>query len=307
MSFGKLAYLIYYQPYNWLKKVGKKGIAGYVTVERHRRAMERHSAELRGTLRKNSPCFEVYLLTGAKYWYQTAFCLYSLQKHLTGVQINAVFIDDGSFTPALIRQASEQFPGSTVRTEQETNDHLVNFLPVSKYPLLNKKRQLYPHIRKLTDVHAGRSGWKMVLDSDMLFFRPPVALESWLKRPLSPFFLRDPCYSYHYTMELMAKLAGSPVEPNLNVGVVGLASETIDWDQLEHWIGSLEVSEGSSYYLEQALCAMIAAGCTLQVAAPDEYIVLPDEKQIRHTVGVLHHYVADSKDGYFKLAWRNLL
>ena len=39
---------------------------------------------------------EVHFLTGKRFWYQTAFCLHTLQVH-SGRVFRAVFHDDGSF------------------------------------------------------------------------------------------------------------------------------------------------------------------------------------------------------------------
>jgi len=45
------------------------------------------------------------------------------------------------------------------------------YLPRESYPHLRARRDIYPNLKKLIDVHIGQIGWKLVLDSDMLFFR----------------------------------------------------------------------------------------------------------------------------------------
>lgn len=252
------------------------------------------------------PAYSVYFLTGEKYWYQTAFCLYSLQKVCNHMQINGIFIDDGSIAPTLKAQIVKQFPNSRIISADETEALLDIYLPWSKYPVIRAKRLIYPHIKKLTDIHTGSSNWKLVLDSDMLFFKKPNELLIWLKQPLKPLLLHDPICSYHYSLNLMKQITGFKIVPNLNVGAIGLKSENIDWDKLENWIALLEKNEGTSYLLEQALSAMLIAGEEITVADSTNYIVLPDKEEAQNPTAVLHHYVAGAKEWYYKISWRKI-
>ncbi|MBL4674828.1 MAG: hypothetical protein JKY70_01260 [Mucilaginibacter sp.] len=146
----------------------------------------------------------------------------------------------------------------------------------------------------------------MVLDSDMLFFKYPDELITWLQNPKHAFALKDPLDSYHYSMGLMEKLTKQPVTKYINVGAIGLNSPDIDWDAVERWIIELETTEGSSYLLEQALSAMIISGNKLQTPNPENYLVMPDKEQVIVQQGILHHYVDRSKQWYYKIAWRTV-
>lgn len=284
--------------------VRRYGFRQYLSMERGRMAMERSARRIREIERGGGQVYTVYFLTGKKYWPQTALCLYSLQRVSGAAQVNAVFIDDGTLSSALVRQISRQFPHSRIKTAKEINANLERCLPEQRYPLIRKKRLSYPHLRKLTDVHGGGTGWKLTLDSDMLFFKYPGAMMDWLSQPGPPFFLKDPFYAYHYTPGLMEALAGQPVVQGLNAGMVGLSSGAIDWDKLERWIAALEEKEGPSYLLEQALSAMLAAGQSITVAPAREYLVMPGEQEASEPEAALHHYVAGSKLWYYKKSWR---
>jgi len=170
---------------------------------------------------------------------------------------------------------------------------------------LRERWAAYPNIRKLTDVHVGSRGWKLVLDSDMLFFRRPEFLLAWLAAPTRPLHLVDVQESYGYSRALMRSLAGRPIPPLVNVGITGLASGSLDWERLERWCRELIAAEGTSYYLEQALIAMLVAGQLCAVAPAADYIVLPTETECRNPRAVLHHYVADSKRWYFRETWKH--
>lgn len=306
MSFiGNLGYALYYKPRGWLKKIIRNGLFNSVSIEKGRKAMVKASA----ALKINEPASnaaEVYFLTGKKFWPLTAFCMYSLSKQ-SGNKLRSIFIDDGSLDDVLIQTMRLQFPGCIIKTSAQIEADIKTYLPVSKYPVINKKRAIYPHIKKLTDVHAGSKGWKLVLDSDMLFFKYPAKMLKWLESPEQPFFLYDPIYSYHYSLKLMEQFAGNTIIPNLNVGAIGLKSESIDWDKLETWIAQLEEKEGTNYLLEQALSAMLVAGDEPIIADKKDYIVMPERNEVEHPSATLHHYVAGSKEWYYKKAWQQVI
>ncbi|QXV67507.1 glycosyl transferase [Mucilaginibacter sp. 21P] len=307
MSPGTLLYNLYYRPLGFLRKLFEVGIFNYVDIRRSQSKMIAGSLTINEIVNGlDKATYEVYFLTGKRYWYQTAFCLYSLQKVCTTIRITAKFIDDGSINEKLKKQIIKQFPSSIVITAADTEALLDAGLPWQSYPRIRAKRETYPHLKKLTDVHIHSGDWKLVLDSDMLFFKYPKELLDWINNPSKPFFLKDPITSYHYSFNLMEELTGKRITPNLNVGVIGLNSKKINWDALENWIAELEKKEGTSYLLEQALSAMIVAGEDIIIADPSVYMVMPCEQEVRQLTSALHHYVAQSKEWYYKLAWKSI-
>jgi hypothetical protein len=112
--------------------------------------------------------------------------------------------------------------------------------------------------------------------------------------------------AYGYSPGLLTSLAGQPLPTRLNVGICGLHSEDIDWDRLERWSRELEAAEGTSYYQEQALVALMLAGHDAQCLPSRDYLLLPDEAECRRPTAALHHYVDLSKRGYFRHAWRHV-
>ena len=250
--------------------------------------------------------FEVHFLTGAKYWYQTLFCAWSMQLHANAV-IKPVLYDDGTLSDELVTQFRDVMPSTALVPYAEITERLEDALPASKYPELRARRLTYPHLRKLTDVHAGRSGWSLVLDSDMLFFREPRFVLDWLKEPTRRCHMLDVEESYGYPIELMNRLAGKPVLRMVNVGMCGFKSETIDWDRLEYWCRSLVAAGKMQYLLEQALTAMLLSQSECSAAPKADYRVKPDLAEGRTPTAVLHHYVAESKRSYFQFGWRHVL
>ena len=306
LGLGRAVYRLWHAPLGALKTSFAAG--GPVEQWRDRRAhaeMTAAAAQLPPQTLPPPPGWpEVHFLTGARFWDQTALCLYTLQAH-AGHTLHSVVHDDGTLTPPVVRNLRRIFPQMAVCLRSEDEVRASAALPAGRFPTLQAERHRpYPNMLKLTDVHAGSHGWKLVLDSDMLFFRRPDFLLDWLRAPDRPLHLVDVKDSYGYSRPLLESLAGAPLPSRLNVGFCGLRSDAFDWEKLEFWSRRLVEMEGSSYYLEQALGAMLCAGGRCAVAPVEDYQVLPLEAECRAPRAVLHHYVAGSKRGYFRYAWR---
>ena len=307
LHLGRLVYLLWHKPRSELSRSRREGGPLHQFKNwRGQAAMARAAAELPPRPAPPAGAPEVCFLTGKKFWYQTAFCCWSLSAR-AGREYAPVFIDDGSFDDALRDECRRIFPAARVLGAKECEAALDVHLPAENFPALRNQRRTYLHLRKLTDAHAGHRGWRLVLDSDMLFFRRPDALLAWLDAPDRPIHMLDVQDAYGYPHTTLAALAGRPIPEKLNVGICGLRSDAIDWERLEFWCQQLLARHGSSYYLEQALVALlVAAESRLQLSA-DDYRLLPDEAECRAPTAVLHHYVAESKRGYFRHAWRHVL
>jgi hypothetical protein len=250
--------------------------------------------------------YRVSFLSGDRFWYQTLFCIYSLQIH-SPVRIAPTIYDDGSFSDGKMAAISRVAPWTRFVARSEIDDRLDQQLPVARFPTLRARRIDYVHLRKLTDVHLGRRGWTTVLDSDMLFFRRPTALLNWFAAPDRPCHLIDCEPSYGYSPELLEELAGQPIPELVNVGVCSLRSETIDWDRLEYWCRATLEREGPAYVQEQALTALLLAGQDSLRLPSEDYQVRPRVAEGRAPTAALHHYVAQSKRSYFQDGWRRVL
>ncbi len=306
LGFGRLGYLLWHAPIGAVRRSNAAGGPLQQLIDvRGRRAMERAAARLPTAADTPAATLpELHFLTGKKFWFQSAFCLHSLQLH-AGMTFRAVFHDDGSLNRDQQERLKNFFPFSEIRLRVENDERLAEFLPATKFPVLQDRRHRYPNILKLTDVHAGRDGWRLVLDSDMLFFRRPEYVLSWLAAPDRPLHLVDVANSYGYSRPLMESLAGAEIPSQVNVGLTGLRSDRIDWEQLEFWCRRLIEAEGTQYYLEQALIAMLVAGQPSAIAPGQDYVIAPSRAECLHPTAVLHHYVAESRRWYFRETWRN--
>ncbi|WP_017654678.1 hypothetical protein [Fortiea contorta] len=304
-QFGKIAYHAYFRPKSFLKECERRGISNMAWDAYTRKQMEKQAYNL-PTTSSSERILDIYFLTGKKFWDQTCFCAYSFAQH-SPFSIRPIIYDDGSLNIHHCQAIKRIFPHAKILLKPELDACIETNLPESKFPYLRERRQNYPNIRKLTDVHVGSRGWKLVLDSDMLFFQTPNFLIDWLNYPQQPCHMVDVETAYGYSEQLMTELAGAAISERLNVGICGLKSEDIDWEQLEYWCKTLIEREQTHYYQEQALIAMLMAGKPCAVAPAKDYIVMPSKEEVIHPKAVLHHYVANSKPWYFRYGWKHIL
>ncbi len=273
-------------------------------TERQRQAMEAAAAGLPPlpAPAADTP-LRLHLLTGRRFWYQTAFCLHSFVR-AAGEPVRAEIYDDGSLEDEVARRLLRLGPAIRIHARNDILDRLDRCLPAGRFPVLRERWSHYPNIRKLTDVHAGGEGWKLAIDSDLLFFRRPDLLLRWLRAPDQPLHAVDCAESYGYSRPLLERLAGASLPPLVNVGLCGLRSDALDWLELEAWCAELIAREKTNYYLEQALVAMLAARQSCLVAPASDYITRPGRGDVLKPTAVMHHYVASSKRWYFRHGWR---
>jgi hypothetical protein len=313
MTLGRLVYLAYHRPVGCVKRSIREGgpIEQWKT-ERGRREMEAAAWRLpsiaprdlgtTGPLDGGKPV-EVQVLTGRKFWYQTAFCLHSFAL-ASGREVRAVIHDDGSLDPQQAETLLRFFPGSRVETRDMIIARLDELLPAARFPTLRARRLELPLIKKITDIHLGRTGWRVFFDADLLFFRRPDLFLEWWDDPRVPLTSVDAAYAYGYSMALLNEVAGKPVYDFINTGLLGLKSDAIDWEKMEHWCRTLIERAGTDYYQEQALVALQVAGSDRVVLPREDYLVYPRGEEAARCRAVMHHYVDLSKTSYFRDNWR---
>lgn len=288
---------------NWKKIQRFGGYVKYCKMVLAKKQMEKASKSLSPILSYNDG-YPIYFLTGKNFLYQTLFCSASLIK-FSSEKFQFILVDDGSFNEELILRINRQMPGAEIITKEIINQNLNKILPEENFPYLNFKRKIYPHIKKLTDIHTiANNKYKLVLDSDMLFWSEPTEVINWLKKPDGALHMIDCDEAYGYSAELMQILCNYQIPKLVNVGAFGLQSNSIDWKNLEYWSKTLEEKEGASYFLEQALSAMIIANQNRVALNKKTYIVNPKNGEEEYKV--LGHYVDISKQQYILNAWKKV-
>jgi hypothetical protein len=302
---GRVVYHTWHAPRGAIARLGKEGVVNLALARLGRKAMEGAAWNFSPLPSPAANAPEIYFLTGRRFAYQTVFCAVSLCRQAERA-FRFVAVDDGTLTDGDVGLLRRVLPGSRIVGRAEIEDTLDRWLPANRYPELRRRRLVYPHLRKITDIHAGSNGWKLVLDSDMLFHGKPDFILGWLEAPDRPCHMLDVVDAYGYSARLLRELALSDLPPRLNVGICGLNSGGMDWEKLEYWCAQLVAREGTHYLMEQAIVALLTAGDSRAVAPADSYIVQPSRAETEHPTAVLHHYTARSKAWYFRFAWRHL-
>jgi hypothetical protein len=308
LGLGRALYRLYHVPAGILRDSVKAGGPWQARrTERGRIEMEAAARVLpQPGAHGDARPIPVHVLTGRRFWYQTAFCLHTLSAHARR-PVHPVIHNDGSLSQEEAGCLTRLFPAARVVPLAESAARLEAFLPRDRFPALRERWDHYPNIRKLIDPHLGSHGWNLVIDSDMLFFREPAFLVGWSDSPRAPLYSVDVQNSYGYSRRLLDRLAGSPIPELVNVGLCGLDSSALDWQRIEGWCRTLFEREGTSYYLDQALVAMLLAGRACAVAPAEEYVTLPRPPEALECRAAMHHYVAESKRWYFQHNWRRAI
>jgi len=304
---GRILYLLWHKPRAEFRQcLADGGPLEQWKTARGRAAMEQAAWSLPPPPARGGAPLAPYLLTGRRFWYQTAFCLWTFAQQ-SRRDLAPVIIDDGSLSPEQAAALRRIFPAATIRSNAENTARLDTHLPRDRFPALRHRIDEYPLLRKLTDPHVGSTGWKLFIDSDLLFFHRPELLINWLDAPARPLRSTDIQNAYGYPLTLLAELAGQPVPELVNTGLIGLRSEEIDWERQEFWCRTLIERQGTHYYQEQALVALLLAGRPHVTAPIADYVTLPRPPEAHDCRAVMHHYVADSKRWYFRDNWRRVL
>ena len=310
LGLGRALRVAYHTPVGLTRKsIREGGPLEQRRTELGRRAMVEAARRLPETTPPDADDgHEVHYLTGARYGYQTVFCFASLQAHAPS-RITPVLYDDGTLTAEHRADVRRVIPWVRIVGADEIEARLDRVLPWSRYPVLRERRVEQPLIRKVLDLHAGQVGWKLLLDSDMLFFERPDWLLDWLasahKRPA---YMVDVVEAYGYSEALRSRLVGGkPFPHKANIGIFGWRGDDLDLDWLEHAVGTMIREEGLHYNLTQGVTSLLFAGRDCDVAPAEDYLVLPSLAEGQHPTAVLHHYVAQSKRSYFQHGWRHVL
>ncbi|MEA5566119.1 glycosyl transferase [Anabaena sp. UHCC 0399] len=307
LNLGAIAYKLYYAPKGFLERIFRQGTINSAIDYWSRLQMENAADQLPPVeLQASEKSLDIYFLSGRKFWYQTCFCAYSMGQY-TNLLLCPIIYDDGTLEKKYQNKIKRIFPNTKIILLPEIEERIEKYLPQNKFPYLRERRLNYPNLKKLTDIHIGSQGWKLVLDSDMLFFHKPDFLLEWLTSPQKSCHMVDVETSYGYPQTFMSSLTQTEIPEQLNVGICGLKSEDIDWEKLEYWCKTMIEQHGTHYYQEQALIAMLMSSQPCAVAPPEDYIVMPSREEVIKPQAVLHHYVADSKSWYFRYAWKRVL
>lgn len=303
-TLGKIAYYGWHRPRTFFTDFFADN--GFV----HGRINRWHDSRMRAAARRLPPLpvpaghhHAAHYLTGRTFWQLSAIAAYSLQQH-TGGRIQPVFHSDGRLDGPTITQLRAIFPAAAFVTDEQQAQLLDRFVPAGRHPTLRRLWQDFVLIRKLLSVHPGREGWNLFFDSDTVFLRRPDFLLQWYDRPTRPVCMADLMDCYGYDRVRLERLAGQPLPPKVNTGLIGLHSPSLDLERLEYFAREMTASQGLDHFLEQAMTAMLLAGMPFDYAPPADYFIPLDLPSVLGRRGVFQHLAGPSRKWFYRHAWR---
>lgn len=304
LTAGRLLYLFYHAPRGALQKGPAKIFRGWLGKRRLYRALADFQLP-EPAVSVATPPLPLHVLIGARYLPEACLLAHSL-AHAASRPVTPHFYDDGTLSPDDCALLRAKLPRAAFFLRPEIEQRLAEHLPAERFPCLRRLRPAYPHIRKLTDIHLFPGNWKLVSDADILFFARPTALLDHLAAPRACHMV-DIAPAYGVPQAALDTLAGRPVHPQVNVGLCHLPSSALDWNFVEHCAATLLAAHGFSYYLEQALSAILLARLTAVPLSSADYVVYPSATVARLATVAALHYVDDSRAYYYDFAWRQAL
>lgn len=285
---------------HWLLQFGAAGALAYSLGEA---AMRRKAPQLPPISADDQEGFSCSFMTGSGHWQQTLFCAHSLGHH-AGSPLSVTILDDGTLTRIQVGHLRRVLRGVRVITAAESRGSLDRALPPTRFPLLRDLCGRMPMMRKLVALRAGGEGWRLYLDSDMLFFRQPELLIEHQKTRI-PCYMQDRLFAYSLPADTLEAIAGHPIPPCVNAGIVGLVDDRIDWADLERCLRKMPPAGLNAQLLEQTLTAILLGRAGGVVAPGDDYHILYERNSPVPASPVLLHYIYHAKLRYFSRDWKS--
>jgi hypothetical protein len=302
ITAGALVYWLWHHPRLVIRDGVKSHFEAWIGERRFAEAIDRFVPA--DTDSAGQPIV-VSLLAGRRHAPLAAVALTSLQQTARR-PVHPVVHDDGTLGAVEKKRLESLFPKIRFVSSEETQEALDRVLPEKSFPFLRRTRLGYLNLRKLTDVHAHGKGWTLVMDSDVFFFHKPQQLLDAVDSTRWAHMV-DCQTSYGCAVSLLEEIAGAPVHPRLNAGLMHMDSRDVDWDFLEFATRAIMAREGFSYYLEQALLGALMARKKAEALEASQYLVNPTDEQARQQREVAHHFVDRSILHLYRFGWQRVL
>lgn len=200
----------------------------------------------------------VHMLVSEKTWHAGLLAIASFEFH-TGRQWEICLHDDGSISPESREKILRFVPGIRFITRREADQQTGEFL--AGHPRCLSNRSRHNLFLKFFDTMAYvRKRRFIVLDSDVIFFRPPAELLAWVDTGAETcLYNEDTREKYCISREEIEKSLPVTLLPRFNSGLVLMQKEAMSLDLAERLIQPFENSAYAPQFFEQTLYALMAS------------------------------------------------
>jgi hypothetical protein len=233
----------------------------------------------------------LHIVIGREYW---ALGLWMLTSFFDATNRSwpVVFHDDGSCDGQVRRAIANVVPFAKIIDRPEADSQLTEML--KPWPVLLKLRSILPLALKLLDAALlGPPGKRLILDCDMMFFRPPTEILEWAMGAERPnYFLTDVKEASAIPPETIEARVGIKPVSKLNSGICAIAADFINPEFLADAMVKTKLLQAERRWtFEQTLFAIAAARQPSELL-PSSYLVsiaahAPPDIIMRHYIGAV--------------------
>lgn len=191
-------------------------------------------------------------------------------------------LNDGSLSAESIALLERLFPGIRIPDVAENDAWIDAQLAHRGLDRCREWRRRFVFFRKLIDpVLLSRSEAIVLLDSDILHFREPAAVQAWVRRPDRFLFIADAQpVSYFAPIAQLQAIAGAPPPGYFCAGYLGVPRARVDLGRIERYLQDPLFEEQRrsgrfEHVAEQTLYGM-EAGVVGGTMLPAGYATCPD-------------------------------
>lgn len=223
-----------------------------------------------------------------------------------------IFIhEDGSLDFSARQEIESKLPGVRFVTRTEA-DHIVGKF-YEDFPACRRNRGRHNLFLKFFDpLVFAPSDKYLILDSDLFFYRKPVALIDWANGPQRTcHYNRDVKEVYSLPRDKIEAAIGVKLWESFNSGLVCVSKEAINLQRSEQLLSLFEDTANHPQFFEQTLYALNCSAHNQGGALPPEYEITWNI--FRSADSVCRHYVGPAKfdhlyfEGPATLIWRMIL
>jgi len=234
----------------------------------------------------------VHMLVSSRTWHAGLLAAVAWEHH-TGRRWRFFIHEDGTVDDKARRRIRSVLPDVRLVPRGESDAKLGAVL--SDHPHCLAQRSKHNLFLKFSDFAAFAPGDRfIVLDSDVIFFRPPAEILEWADRG------SDTCHYNEDTKEkfciprpYLEEAMGVTMWPRFNSGLVLVPKAAIDWDRAEKLLSHFEQTAHHPQFFEQTLYALMGSAWGRGGALPRSYEI--SWGYFRQRGAVCRHYVGAFK------------
>jgi hypothetical protein len=234
----------------------------------------------------------VHMLVSSRTWHAGLLAAVAWEHH-TGRRWRFFIHEDGTVDEVARKRIRAVLSDVRLVPRAEADEKLHAVL--SDHPHCLAQRSKHNLFLKFSDFAAFAPGKRfIVLDSDVIFFRPPTEILEWADGESD---------TYHYNEDTKEKFCiprayleealGVTMWPRFNSGLVLAPKAAIDWDLAEKLLSVFEQTAHHPQFFEQTLYALMGSAWGRGGALPRSYEI--SWGYFRHRGAVCRHYVGAFK------------